>query len=137
MDDGQSRIVWLKGNSFPLTLIKKVFTNEDGSTGVLYLASNDIDHDSDYLYQTYQKRWQVELYHKSIKQNTSLAKSPTKRVRSQSNHIFASIMAFCKLEMLKFITATNHFALKYKLVVVANIAAMKELQNLRSVICNA
>ena len=132
MGNGQSKIVWLKGNSFPIILIKKIFTNEDGSTGVLYLASNDVNHEAEYLYQIYQKRWQVELYHKSIKQNASLAKSPTKRVCSQSNHIFASIVAFCKLEILKFITSTNHFALKYKLVVTANIAAMKELKNLRS-----
>jgi len=132
MNDGQSKIVWLKGNVFPITLVKKIFINEDGSTGVLYLASNDVNHDADYLYQTYQKRWQIELYHKSIKQNASLSKSPTKRIRSQSNHVFASIVAFCKLETLKLVTATNHFALKYKLVVTANIAAMKELQNLRS-----
>lgn len=137
LKDGQSKIVWLKGNSFPVILIKKIFTNEDGSTGVLYLASNDLNHDADYLYQIYQKRWQVELYHKSIKQNASLAKSPTKRILSQSNHIFASIVAFCKLEMLKLITAANHFALKYKLVITANLAAMKELQNLRNGICGA
>ena len=130
MEDGQSKIVWLKGNNFPITLIKKIFTNEDGSTGILYLASNDINRDLDHLYQTYQKRWKIEVYHKSIKQNASLAKSPTKRVRSQSNHIFASIIAFCKLEMLQFKTATNHFALKYKLIMAANRAAMNELQNL-------
>jgi IS4 transposase len=62
------------------------------ATGILYLASNDLQHDADYLYQIYQKRWKIEVYHKSIKQNTSLAKSPTKKVKSQANHIFASIV---------------------------------------------
>jgi DDE superfamily endonuclease len=132
MEDGQAKIVWLKGNSFPITLIKKVFKNEDDSIGTLYLASNDLSTDAQTLYHIYQKRWQIELYHKSIKQNASLAKSPTKRVRSQSNHIFASIMAFCKLQILQLATAANHFALKYKLLVISNLAAMKELQNLRS-----
>lgn len=131
LEDGQSKTVWLKGNSFPIALIKKIFKNEDGTKGILYLASNDINNDASTLYQTYQKRWQIEVYHKSIKQNTSLEKSPTKRVRSQSNHIFASIIAFCKLEMLKFKAAINHFAIKYKLVIVANQAAMNELRNLR------
>ena len=112
-------------------LIKKVFTNEDGSTGILYLASNDIEHEAAYLYQIYQKRWRIEEYHKSIKENASLAKSPTKRVRSQANHIFASIVAFCKLEIMKVATATNHFAIKYKLLVAANIASMNALVNLR------
>lgn len=127
MEDDQAKTVWLKGNSFPITLVKKIFKNEDGSTGILYLASNDLNHDGQTLYQIYQKRWQIEVYHKSIKQNASLAKSPTKRVRSQSNHIFASIIAFCKLEKLQCQTATNHFALKYKLIVAATRAAMEQL----------
>jgi IS4 transposase len=131
MQDGESKKVWLKGVSFRVMLIKKVFTNEDGSIGILYLASNDIEHDAAYLYQIYQKRWRIEEYHKSIKENASLAKSPTKKVQSQANHIFASIVAFCKLEIMKITTATNHFAIKYKLLVVANIAAMNELVNLR------
>ncbi len=66
-----------------------------------------------------------------IKANASLPKSPTKRVRSQAKHIFASIIAFCKLEIMKIATATNHFAIKYKLLVAANIASMNELMNLR------
>lgn len=131
MKDEESKKVWLKGVSFPILLIKKVFINEDGSIGVLYLASNDIKHDAAYLYQIYQKRWRIEEYHKSIKENASLAKSPTKRVKSQANHIFASIVAFCKLEVMKVATATNHFAIKYKLLVAANIASMNELINLR------
>jgi hypothetical protein len=132
MGDHESRVVWLKGNSFPVTLLKKIFKNEDGSIGVLYLASNDLGQDSKTIYQIYQKRWQIEVYHKSIKENASLSKSPTKRVRSQSNHIFAAIVAFCKLETLKFKTALNHFALKYKLLIIANQAAMKELLLLRA-----
>ena len=61
------------------------------------------------------RRWNVEPYHKSLKQNASLSKSPTKTVTTQSNHIFASICAYIKLEMLKVSTQTNHFALKSKL----------------------
>lgn len=105
--------------------------NEDGSTGILYLASNDLNRDADALYEIYQKRWDIEVYHKSIKQNTSLAKSPTKRMRSQANHIFASIVAFCKLEMLKLKTATNHFAIKYKLLLVAKQESLKMLAEMR------
>jgi hypothetical protein len=131
MEDGESKQVWLKDVKFMVTLIKKVFKNEDGSTGVIYLVSNDLEHDADYLYQIYKKRWKIEVYHKSIKQNASLAKSPTKKVRSQANHIFASIVAFCKLEALQFVTATNHFALKYKMILKANIAAMNELKILQ------
>ncbi|MDN3030798.1 MAG: transposase, partial [Candidatus Tisiphia sp.] len=108
LKDGQFIRVWLKGLEFPVTLIKKVFINEDNSTGILYLVSNDLDHDADHPYEIYQKRWRIEVFHKSIKQNASLAKSPTKKVISQSNHIFASIVAFCKLEMLQLKTHLTH-----------------------------
>lgn len=131
LEDGQAVKVRLKGFDFPVQLLKKVFKNENGSTGVLYLVSNDLTKDADHLYRIYQKRWNIEVYHKSIKQNTSLAKSPTKTVRSQLNHIFASIVAFCKLEMLKVKTATNHFAIKYKLLIKANQATWNELHNIR------
>lgn len=130
LEDGQSLKVWLKGLSFQVQLIKKIFTNEDGSIGVLYLATNDISKNTDHIYDIYKKRWNIEVYHKSIKQNSSLAKSPTKKVRSQLNHIFSSIVAFCKLEMLKVKQCTNHFALKYQLIVKANQAAFRELNNL-------
>ena len=88
LEDSQSIKVWIKNIDFVLQLTKKVFTNEDGSKGVLYILSNDLKHDADYLYMIYQKQWKVELHHKSVKQNASLAASPTKRVLSQANHIF-------------------------------------------------
>jgi hypothetical protein len=35
--------VWLKGLDFPMQLTKQVFTNKDGSTGELYLVTNDLE----------------------------------------------------------------------------------------------
>ncbi|MBY0281994.1 MAG: transposase [Alphaproteobacteria bacterium] len=129
--DGEKRIVWLKDLSFPVALITKIFKNEDGSTGILYLVTNDLESSADHIYEVYQKRWRIEEYHKSIKQNASLEKSPTKVVRSQKNHIFASIVAYCKLEFLKTKTFLNHFALKYQLLMKANRMAFLELERLR------
>ena len=111
--DGEARKAWLKDLSLPVTILKKVFKNEDGSTGTLYLVTNDFDIDSDRIYEIYQKRWRIEEYHKSIKQNSSLEKSPTKKIRSQKNHLFASIIGYCKLELLKIKTCLNHFALDF------------------------
>ena len=135
--DGEKRIVWLKDLALPVALITKVFKNEDGSTGILHIVTNDLDNDADRIYEVYQKRWRIEEYHKSIKQNTSLEKSPTKVVRSQKNHIFASIIAYCKLEFLKIRTSLNHFALKYKLILRANQAAFDELNKLREKVAAA
>jgi IS4 transposase len=132
LKDGERRIVYLKDCSFPVALITKIFKNEDGSTGILYLVTNDLESSTDRIYDVYKKRWRIEEYHKSIKQNASLEKSPTRVENSQRNHIFAAIIAYCKLELLKVRTALNHFALKYKLFVKANQAAFNELKNLRS-----
>lgn len=129
--DGEARKAWLKDLSLPVTLLKKVFKNEDGSTGTLYLVTNDLDIDSDRIYEVYQKRWRIEEYHKSIKQNSSLEKSPTRTIRSQKNHLFASIIGYCKLEFLKIKTCLNHFALKYKLILKANQMAYWELKKIR------
>ena len=137
LKDGGKRIVWLKDLAFPVALITKIFKNGNGSTGILRLVTNELDSDTDLIYETYQKRWCIEEYHKSIKQNTSLEKSPKKVARSQKNHIFASIIAYCKLEFLKIRTSLNLFALKYKLILRANQATFEELKNLRKKVAAA
>ena len=75
----------------------------------------------------------MDEYHKSLKSNASLTKSPTKTIRTQSNHIFCSIHAFVKLERKKIATKLNHFALRSRLCFKAVQAAFKELQSLRLV----
>jgi hypothetical protein len=108
--------IYLEGVEFPLTLVKQVFTNEDASEGILYLISSDKTQNYDHITTIYQRRWHVEVYHKSLKQNVSLAKSPTQTETTQTNHFFAALCGYIKLEMLKVETKTNHFALKTKLV---------------------
>lgn len=122
--------VHIKGVPFPVVLARQVFTNKDGSTGVLYLASSDLLLDYDHITAIYQKRWNVEVFHKSIKSNTGLARSPTHTVRTQSNHFFASIYAFFKLELLRLKHQMNHFALRSKLYIKALQASFAELQRL-------
>lgn len=112
-----SCVVYMKGISFPVVLTKQVFINKDGSEGILYLACSDITLNYQSITSLYQKRWSIEEYHKSIKSNTAFSKSPTKTVMTQSNHFFASIYAFFKLEILKMKIQVNHFALKAKLYV--------------------
>lgn len=127
LQKGQCRMVWLKGLDFPVQLAKQVFTNKDGSTGELYLITNDLEIGTADIFATYEKRWGVEVMHKSLKQNAGLEKSPTKFEASQSNHIFASMIAYCKLEVLKVKENSNHFALKSRLYLKALKAAYQEL----------
>jgi uncharacterized protein YrzB (UPF0473 family) len=132
LKDNEKRIVWLKELPFAVVVVKKEFKNEDGSKGTLYLVSNDLDKEGELICQDYQKRWRIEEYHKSIKENASLAKLPTKVERSQRNHIFSAIIAYCKLEFLRINTCLNHFGLKYKLILKANQVAFQELQKLKA-----
>lgn len=125
--------IYLESVDFPLLLVKQVFTNGDGSVGILYLVTSDLQLTYDDITTIYQKRWNVETYHKSLKQNASLSKSPTKTVTTQSNHLFASVCAFIKLEMLKVATKTNHFALKAKLYFSALQSAFQQLNQLQLV----
>ena len=91
---------WVKGMDMPIILHRQIFKNKDGSEGILYLISNDIELDKESMETIYQKRWKVEVFHKNIKSNTGLAKSPAKKERTQSNHIFMSLLATAKLEGL-------------------------------------
>lgn len=126
-------IIYLEGVEFSLKLIKQVFTNGDGSIGILYLVSSDLDLTYDQMTTIYGKRWNVEPYHKSLKQNVSLSKSPTKTVITQSNHFFAALCGYIKLEMLKVSTKTNHFALKSKLYMKALRTAFDALDDLQPI----
>lgn len=125
--------IFLEGVNFPLKLVKQVFTNGDGSIGILYLVSSDPELSYTQMTTIYQKRWHVEPYHKSLKQNASLSKSPTRTVNTQSNHFFASLCSYIKLEMLKVKTKINHFALKSQLYLQALRTAFDALHALQPI----
>ena len=131
LEHGKAQEVYLEQVGFPLLLVKQVFTNKDNSQGLLYLVSSDMTLDGDRMMNLYQERWQVEVYHKSLKQNASLACSPTRTKTTQSNHFFLSLCAYVKLETLKIRTKCSHFALKQKLYVAALQAAFGQWQTLQ------
>lgn len=123
--------IFLEDVDFPMLLVRQVFANKDGSTGILYLISSDTGLTYEQITTTYRKRWNVECYHKSLKQNVSLEKSPTKTVNTQKNHFFASLCGYIKLEMFKISSKLNHFALKAKIYISALRSAFSELQKLQ------
>ncbi len=124
---GTTRQVWLEEVDFPLSLTKEVFTNKDGSVGVRYLVASEWTLTFDQIINLYQKRWSIEVYHKSLKQNASLEKSPTRTPTTQRNHLFASVCAYVKLEALKIKTGVGHFTIKSKIYLSALKAAYAEL----------
>ena len=79
------------------------------------------------LSEIYQKRWRVEEFHKSLKQNLKIERSPTKIPSTQLNHIFITYLSFIKLENLRTQFNTNHYALKEQLYLSALQESMKKL----------
>ena len=76
---------------------------------------SDLACDGPTLEAIYQKRWNVEIFHKTLKSHAALAKSPTRRVRTQSNHCFMALYAAGRLEGLRVKHRLNHFALRSRL----------------------
>jgi hypothetical protein len=131
IEAGTAQRIWLEQVAFPLLLVKQVFTNKDNSQGFLHLITSDLTLDGGQITRLYQRRWQVEEYHKSLKQNASLTCSPTRTVRTQTNHLFCSLCAFIKLEALKMKAKCHHFALKNRLYQAALQAAFSQLQQMQ------
>ena len=115
-----------------MLLVRQVFKNKDGSIGLLNLVCSDLTCDGEKVTTIYKKRWKVEVFYKSLKSNAALAKSPTRRVTTQNNHVFMSIYAVFKLECLNIKHKINHFALRAKIFLQATQRAYLELQALKA-----
>jgi hypothetical protein len=133
LEVGEARVVYLEGVDFPLALSKQLFVNEDGSQVAQYLVCSDVQLTHEQITTIYSKRWNVEEYHKSLKQNASLEKSPTHTVRTQTNHLFASLCGYVKLELLRLSNHLNHFALKSSIYLRAMQVAFDALRQLQPV----
>ena len=122
--------VYLRSVKQAVQVVKQVFPNKDGSQGSLYLVSSDTNLDYQQMTTIYQRRWKIEEYHKSLKQNASMGKSPTKTPDTQANHFYASVLAYIKLETLKIKCSMGHFRLKAQLYAVGLKAMHQQLARL-------
>ena len=128
--DEQPLRVYLRSVQEAVLVTRQIFTNKDDSQGTLYLVSSDTDLTQAQLTTIYQRRWKVEEYHKSLKQNASMGKSPTKTPATQTTHFFAALLAYGKLEVLKLKHGLGHFRLKAQLYAVGLKAMHQQLAHL-------
>jgi len=129
---GSSRLIYLEGYKKPLRIIKQVVKNgDDGESTYLYLITNDIDLSFNEVLEIYKKRWKIEEYHKSLKQNLKIEHSPTKVEISQRNHIHLSVLGFIKLEKFRLNYKMNHFAIKEKIYIDALKVAYQKVEELQ------
>jgi hypothetical protein len=129
--DTSLRTIYLEEVAFPLLLVKQVFKNEDGSEGVLYLVTSDTTLTYEEITTIYMKRCSIECYHKALKQQCAIGKSPARVQRTQSSHIHCSLCAFVKLELLRGITSVSYEGLKLNLYIHALKTSFKYLQLLQ------
>ena len=134
LEPGTVRRVFLRSVKESVAICRDVFINKDNSVGELFLLTTDCSQSYQSILSTYQKRWEVETYHKDLKQNESLERSPARAIARQSAHLFASVCAFVKCERLKIKENKNHFALKGQLYIKALQAAFAELQRLQAML---
>ena len=131
LEAGKAVDARIEGVPFTVRLVKAVFTNEDGSIGVLFLVSSLYDWTGEALIAAYQKRWRVEEQHKSVKQNASIGRSPAQLVVGRVNHVFCAFVGVVKLELMRVQTGLNHFGLRNKLYLEALRASRDELIRIR------
>ena len=131
MGDCSSRLVYLEGYEDALKIIKQVSKDGDDDESIyLYLVTNDIGLSTNKILEIYKRRWKIEEYHKSLKQNLKIEHSPTKVQTSQLNHIFLSVCGFIKLERLRLNYKMNHFAIKEKIYIEALKTAYQKVREL-------
>lgn len=93
--DEQAKKVWLK--EYGYVLIRRIVAT-NGDTA--YVATSDLDlTDKDAFLAHWQHRWNIEEFHRGIKQTTGVEKCYSRKASSQKTHIFASFTAFTKLEV--------------------------------------
>ena len=97
LTDRQVSKVWLK--AFGHVLVCKVVAQNGDIT---YLATNDLSlTDYDDFVAHFKYRWHIEEFHRAIKQTTGIEQCYSIKAQSQKTHIFASFVAFIKLELRK------------------------------------
>ena len=133
LQPGTVRSVYIRSVKQAVLVCRDLFINKDGSEGEQLLLSTDLQQSYQQIITTYQKRWEVENYHKSLKNNASLEKSPAHTIQTQAMHLFSSLCAFVKLERLKIKHKATHFALKARLYLKAIQAAFQELNLLNEI----
>ncbi len=119
---------WIAGIDFSVLLFRQIVKNRDGRTGTLRRVCGDLWCDGDELKTIDQKQWKVEVVHKTLKPNASMAKSPPHTVRTQSNPIFLSIYAAFRLEMLSSKLKMHHFQLREKIDMKALRSSLAQLR---------
>lgn len=95
-----------------IKVIKRVVTDDH----VGYLATNDIAFTADDISRGYAERWEIEEYHRGLKQTTGIEDCQARTGRIQRNHIFCCLIAFLGLEVKRIQEGVSWYEAKYSIV---------------------
>lgn len=108
----QVQEVWLK--EYGNVLVARIVDKKDN---VRYVVTNDLTlTDFDKLKAHNDHRWNIETFHRGIKQTTGIEKCYSTLETSQRNHIFACFLAFIKFEYTRIQDNISWYEQKAKLV---------------------
>ena len=101
--------VWMKAYGFVM-VSKIVAPNGD----IAYLATNDLSlQDAQTIKDHYAFRWNIETFHRGIKQCCGIERCYSTKQRSQRNHILCAFLAFLKLEFNRIVSAVSWYQQKW------------------------
>jgi len=60
--------------------------------------------------------WQIEVYHRGLKQHTGIERSQHRNEKAQRNHIGLAIRAYLRLEVYRLLTGTSWFEAKMSII---------------------
>ena len=81
---------------------------------IAYLATNDLSlQDAQTIKDHYAFRWNIETFHRGIKQCCGIERCYSTKQRSQRNHILCAFLAFLKLEFNRIVSAVSWYQQKW------------------------
>lgn len=96
-----------------LNLEVKVFKVTVSTNRTDYVLTNNIDANSTVVIATKQKmRWNVESFHREIKQLTGIAKCQCRKALSQRTHIFCAMLVWNKIKEMAYQTYSTAYQIK-------------------------
>lgn len=94
----------------------KVFKTVDKNGDEEYWATDDLQMAITQAAEHALEAWQIEVYHRGLKQFTGVEKSQHRKEKPQRNHIGLAIRAFVRLEVHRLRTGVSWFEAKTKII---------------------
>lgn len=105
------RAVHLKGYGFV-----RLFRTEPRDGHAEYWVTNRVAMTEAERVELDRESWQIEAYHRSLKQYCGVERSQVRSALGQGNHILLSVRAFLRLEVHRLRTGVSHFEAKARIV---------------------